>query len=697
MTGAELAILGPALGPLAGLIIEITKKGGGNLVKAFKDIGRAREAAQKYINQYQTYHGTLKVLGMPRGLSLDDVYVAVQFLNESSRRKFESVAALQEAYRQKGARSFQLAERGKKNVIAVANDRQYLAVLADPGAGKTTFLRKVGLEALKGELGDYQHSCLPVFLDLKKVFKNDKNESHLQKSVSEEFERAGFPHPEEFATEALEQGKLLILLDGLDEVPSKLMSSASDEIEDFVRRYGSNRFIASCRLAAYRSSFRSFVDVELAEFDDRQIKQFIESWFQSDLDEEMGVAAKCWQELQQEGNEAAKELARSPLLLTFLCIAYNKTQSFPPNRSRLYNSALDILLEEWSAEKRVERHEIFRQLNIDLEKILLSEIAWQGFSQDSLFYSQHFLVERIKEFLADSVERPKYLNGQAILDAICIEQGILAERAESVFSFSHLTLQEYLTAHYIAQEQSRIEDLVADRLCEKRWREVFLLLAGILENGEKLLLLMARETRRLASAPKLQILLHWANQVTSGSEANYHSAAKRAIAISLALDLALDRNIDRNLIFALDLPRALDLALDLALARFRDLLLDLIPYRALYLDRDLEFARQLEKINIFEHLDFKILIARLYALKAKTSDSDRAISEDELLQRRRQIWLDVLQLDPEWLRFSRKEAELVGKYLYANRLIVACQESALRVSRKAWDAIKERMLGGDMV
>jgi predicted NACHT family NTPase len=41
-------------------------------------------------------------------------------------------------------------------------------VLGAPGAGKSTFLRKIGLEALKGEKGEYKHSCIPVFIDLKK-------------------------------------------------------------------------------------------------------------------------------------------------------------------------------------------------------------------------------------------------------------------------------------------------------------------------------------------------------------------------------------------------------------------------------------------------------------------------------------------------------------------------------------------------
>jgi predicted NACHT family NTPase len=72
---------------------------------------------------------------------------------------------------------------------------------------------------------------------------------------------------------------------------------------------------------------------------------------------------------------------------------------------------------------------------------------------------------------------PQHLDGEAVLNAIAVQQGILVERAENVFSFSHLTLQEYLTAQYI-DDHRQIEQLVAAHLTDKRWQEVFCLWLG---------------------------------------------------------------------------------------------------------------------------------------------------------------------------------------------------------------------------
>jgi predicted NACHT family NTPase len=63
-------------------------------------------------------------------------------------------------------------------------------VLGSPGAGKSTFLRRIGLEALKGTHGNFQHKCLPVLLELKN-FSTDK--INIEEAITEEFEYCGFP------------------------------------------------------------------------------------------------------------------------------------------------------------------------------------------------------------------------------------------------------------------------------------------------------------------------------------------------------------------------------------------------------------------------------------------------------------------------------------------------------------------------
>ena len=387
---------------------------------------------KKYIETYNKRHGILKVLGMRQPVSLDEVYTAVKLLSERDCLKFANVVNLEEDFRNSNKERFYFDDdkEDKKSGILVANSEQYLMVLGSPGAGKSTFLRQIGLEALKGKNGKYQHSLIPIFLELKKF--NDE-EINITNLIAEEFNYCGFPEWENFTQKSLQKGNLLILFDGLDEVPTANLNQVITAIENFVDKYDQNRFIASCRVAAYKSSFRRFRDVVMADFDDGQIEQFINNWFNNEEDKKAKVAEKCWQLLQEDRNKAARELAKTPLLLTFLCLSYNKLQSFPPNRSELYSKALRILLEEWAAEKRIKKDDIYEGLHTQLEEILLSEIAYHSFIEDNLFFHQKDIVKEIKTFLAGNLNAPQYLDGEKVLNAIAIQQGILVERAENIY------------------------------------------------------------------------------------------------------------------------------------------------------------------------------------------------------------------------------------------------------------------------
>ena len=249
---------------------------------------------------------------MWKPIQLDDVYVAVQFLNQHTASRYSSPEDVEQAFRTRRERHFDSTSGERQDGTQVANDKQYLMVLGGAGVGKSTFLRKVGLEALKGKNGSFEHECIPVLLELKRF---TEDQIDIEALIVHEFEICGFPHPEELTNSALRSGKLLILFDGLDEVPASNVGNVIREIGDFVDQYSQNRFIASCRIAAYTGGFTPFTEVEMADLDDSQIQTYIKNWFDStpdphlqQLDESMKTADRCWQMLNGIDHSATKEL-----------------------------------------------------------------------------------------------------------------------------------------------------------------------------------------------------------------------------------------------------------------------------------------------------------------------------------------------------------------------------------------------------
>ncbi|WOD39839.1 NACHT domain-containing protein [Nodosilinea sp. E11] len=702
-----MALLESAIGGIAKTVIETAIKTGGAVAGQIKGAysetqakQKAFEAAQNYVQRYEANQCQVKVMPglMKEPLPLEDIYTAVKLLDDESIQFFAAVDDLEATYRAKGRRSFGSSESPRQDGIQVANAEQYLMVLGGPGIGKSTFLRKIGLEALRKN-GQIQRDCIPVLIELKEL----RNQAvDLKQKIAAEFATCGFPEAEAFTEASLAQGKLLVLLDGLDEVPTQNLNRVVEHIEKFVDAHSTNAFVASCRIAAYRGShgtfFKRFTDVTLAELDDEQIEQFIRRWFRSALDLDAGVANNYWALLQKDEHKATKELAQTPLLLAFLCLVYDSKQVLPTKLSTLYGEALDILLSEWSAQKRLEQDPIYEGFHPDLEKVLLGQIAYESFEQDQLFFLKDDVTRRISEFLADTLDAPKYLDGAAVLRAIERQQGILVERATKIYSFSHLTLQEYLTAFHIKEEGLDTE-LIAHHLTAGRWREVFFLVAGLQGNKAIQLLHAIEEAARAYVEPHVRLikLIRWSNTCTVNSSGQFSLLAKRAVAIASAISIDIAGNI--SIARSIARVSTSDISINIVITIAIDIAAAIASARADYvvasgvkaIVRAIPSSSLLTEIfSSPKSLQLPSELKRMSKIAPTFKAPNQAWQHwaDEL----EALWLDALGLTREALTFDLEEAIALQNYLYATELLLRCKEAAIRIPKQAWAELEDRLL-----
>ncbi|MGL5833179.1 MAG: NACHT domain-containing protein [Waterburya sp.] len=666
----------------------------GNLTQAAQDI--LFRISQKYIAKYTERHGTLKVLGMGKPVSLDSVYTKVNFQADIICG-YQSLNAQEQVFRQKAKE-----DREKRPGLEVANQEQYLMVLGNPGTGKTTFLRKVGLEALKGKgNGEYQHTCIPVLLELRKFRSGEIN---LVQALASEFQNCGLPEYQNCTEELLKKGRLLILLDGLDEVPSDRLSEMTTQIRDLLDHYSDNRFIASCRIAAYRNfhSFQRFTDVAIADFDDEQIETFIGKWFESHSRPEWGQ--QCWEKLNSGEHNATKELTKTPLLLALLCILFKEKREFPDKRAIVYKEAFYQLLSKWDFLKK-DHFSPYKEMNPKFREIMLSKIAYDNFVADNLFFQEVEITQQIEEILGKMLPDEKFIDGRAVLRAIEEQHGVLVSRADDIYSFSHLTLQEFLTAKHIVDNGIDINELVANHLCDHRWREVFLILAG-LKRADELLLKMEQKINSLIATSRLQDLLLWVEQVTDSSAGDFQPVGKRAIALTNILvnaNISIGSYIYVNALANVnaninDYPNANVWVTDYSNA---DVSFLSFGY-AKTIDKAIDYVKWSEKFQIYQNINYSELIAILEKLKQEIPDDNESKEVRQAFRQRLiQIWLTAFHLTPEMIDKSKSELDLSKPelkglksvfYFYANLLMVECHRSAVRVSPETWEKIESRML-----
>ena len=313
---------------------------------------------------------------------------------------------------------------------------------------------------------------LPVLIELRDFA---LEETTLLEYIAKQFEVCGFPNASDFIEKVLSDGRLIVLFDGLDEVPKDQdkLQDVSKEIEDFTKQYNANKFIITCRIAASDYRFRQFTYVELADFTNSQAKEFTQKWFRY----KPRYRASFWRDLDDSGNAGLMEMTRNPLLLTLLCLNYEVTQSFPSRHVEIYEEALDALLKTWDAERGIIRTgtklSTYGKLLLGHKKELFSELARSGFERHQLIWRDN----EISDFLANYVasippqQDPRNVDGIQVLKDIEAQHAILVEQAKGQFSFSHLTFQEYYTANHIVTEGvATYKKLIKNYIYDPRWR-----------------------------------------------------------------------------------------------------------------------------------------------------------------------------------------------------------------------------------
>jgi predicted NACHT family NTPase len=274
----------------------------------------------------------------------------------------------------------------------------------------------------------------------------------------------------------LDAGRSLVLLDGLDEVTGADGQAIAKQIKRFARDYPQVQVIVTCRTQSQESRFERFDSVEVADFNEPQVRAFAEHWFQTvcgDLTVGQSKAKAFLKQLFREENKPIRELAITPILLSLTCTVFRQKQAFYSKRSNLYEEGLELLLEQWDRSREIERDEIYRNLSVEQKLELLSYLAVKKFEQEQyVLFEQTEIEEYIAEFLKIGQR-----DSRAVLRAIESQHGLLIERAQKIWSFSHLTFQEYLVAIIISVkvQDSALAESIANRVTQKRWWEVLLL------------------------------------------------------------------------------------------------------------------------------------------------------------------------------------------------------------------------------
>ena len=355
-------------------------------------------------------------------------------------------------------------------------------VEGSPGIGKTTFCLKLA--------HDWANRAMPrnfpffklVFLlkcrDMKGDIVEDVVEEIFEQLLPEDLKEKTKKTLVNFLEDLDNQKQILIILDGLDELPKK----SEDRVNKVLgrKKLSFSYVLATTRQEKgidTRKQFKFDISLAIKGFSGENSFEYIRKHFRNIGAEHSSKGERLIEEIKQ--NRLLGHLQSNPLNLLLLCVVYEDHEgSLPSSCTELYQTIVRCLLKRYCAREELKASKKDEDLDKQFETTILAlgELAWKCLLNDRLSFYEDELEE---------VERNNENIVARRLGLVCKEESLKRLKPRHAYSFLHKTFQEYLAASYVAHkfrgsEFQMLEQMLFPEMARRKFKQVFVFVCGIL-------------------------------------------------------------------------------------------------------------------------------------------------------------------------------------------------------------------------
>ncbi|MFJ8621434.1 NACHT domain-containing protein [Kitasatospora sp. NPDC093550] len=388
-----------------------------------------------------------------------------------------------------------------------------VVLLGDPGSGKSTLARYLALALLHGSAGPLAplDGLVPLVVELRQYAEGQWRERTFEDFLDHRHHVAGMSLPGPELRRLLDEGRVVIVFDGLDEVfDPGVRAATAERIAAFAARYDRVRVVVTSRVIGYQRAAlggAGFTHVMLQDLDPGRIADFARRWYAIACPADPELAARLVERITGavEASRPIRELAGNPLLLTILAII-GRRQTLPRDRRGVYEHAVRVLVAHWDRDTKYLRTPLKPgaaeaiDLLDDRERMeLLRLLARRMQEGTGGIAGNHIHAEELEAVFRDYFAQfglPPHqclTAARALRDQLRERNFILARYGGEVYGFVHRAFLEHLAADDIVHRytmrrewtpEGLIEEVFAERADDPAWHEVLLLVVNQLSEAD---------------------------------------------------------------------------------------------------------------------------------------------------------------------------------------------------------------------
>lgn len=390
---------------------------------------------------------------------LDEIYVDVPVSWIDRKRNFNPYQDLR-----KNISRHRVADDWEETFEFIDNT----VLLGDPGGGKSTLSKKLCLENCNRYLGG--QTKLPIYIQLRSYISKAADDDRLSlKHYIIDFVSSSLIDADERDLTSsilyhLRIGAVFFVADGLDEVlTASNRARVVNEISTFRKEFPLCQVLVTSRYVGYETQpLDGFTHLGVDFLNDSAIEQIYRNVSCTVLKRHDSEVNSRLNAFLIDARKKAKELIRSPLLLTLIVIIYDKKSEIPDNRANLYAFCAELLFDQWDKYRDItpdlpERYRLF-DLFKHLSALLYENEEYGGtIGKDDL---EKEARDFFKSDYIDNREGRSAIAAKHMVDHLTGRAWILHEVGENIFEFTHRTFMEYFYAKFLDTEFEDTKELV---------------------------------------------------------------------------------------------------------------------------------------------------------------------------------------------------------------------------------------------